>query len=161
MARANRIERRVIRMRKLIVTTCLLVGGFCSLRGAVAEEPKAVSAIPNELVGTWKLVSGKYGGTESTLPKKATTLKHMTATHYMWVTYDKTGQVTRTGGGPYMFKGGVLDSTSEYGLGRDFEAIKGKAQSYKCNVKGNKWYQTGTLSTGQTLEEVWERIEKE
>ena len=53
-----------------------------------------------------------------------------------------------------------LESTPEYGFGSDFQTIKGQRQSYKCKVEGNKWYQTGTLSTGQTLEEIWERVEK-
>jgi hypothetical protein len=114
----------------------------------------------NPLVGTWKIVSGKYGGVESPRPAVVTTVKHITPTHYMWVTYDKDGQVTRTGGGPYKFKDGVMESTPEYGFGSDFQTIKGQRQSYKCKVEGNKWYQTGTLSTGQTLEEIWERVEK-
>jgi hypothetical protein len=66
----------------------------------------------NPLVGTWKIVSGKYGGIESPRPAgAATTVKHITSTHYMWATYDKDGQVTRTAGGPYTFKDGVMEST--------------------------------------------------
>jgi hypothetical protein len=114
----------------------------------------------NRLVGTRKIVSGKYGGVEFSRLSGTMTVKHITPTHYMWATYDKDGQVTRTGGGPYKFKDGVMESTPEYGFGSDFQAIKGQPQSYKCKVEGNKWYQTGTLSTGQTLEEVWERVEK-
>jgi hypothetical protein len=122
---------------------------------AVADEPKA----ENKLIGTWKLVSAKYGGQESSLPQDSTTLKHITPTHYMWASYDKDGKVYRSAGGPYTLNGEVMESTPEYGLG-DFEAIKGKRQTYKCKVEGNKWYQSGTLSTGQPLEEVWERVEK-
>ena len=148
-------------MRTLTVMVYVLfLAGLGSSSGMMADERTDQGAAANELIGTWKLVSGKYGGRESTLLKDATTLKHMTPTHYMWATYDKDGQVTRTAGGSYTFTGGVLESTPEYGLGPDFEAIKGKPQSYKCKVEGNKWYQTGTLSTGQTLEEVWQRVEK-
>jgi hypothetical protein len=124
-----------------------------------ADEPKGEGAAANKLLGTWKLVSAKYGGRESTLPKEATTLKHVTPTHYMWVTFDKDGEVTRTQGGPYVFDGGVLKSTPEYGLGREFEPIKGKQQLFKVKFDGNRWTQSGTLSTGTTLEEVWERVE--
>jgi hypothetical protein len=45
-------------------------------------------------------------------------------------------------------------------LSNEAKGIRGQRQSYKCKVEGNKWYQTGTLSTGQTLEAVWERVEK-
>ena len=123
---------------------------------AGADEPKG----GGELVGTWKIVSGKYGGVEFPRPEGMTTLKHITPTHYMWATYDKDGNITRTAGGPYTLKDGVMESTPEFGFGSDFQAIKGARQTYKCKVEGNKWYQSGTLSTGQSLEEVWERVEK-
>jgi len=114
----------------------------------------------DELVGTWKIVAGRYGGVDVPRPANMTTIKHITPTHYMWATYDKDGNVTRAGGGPYTIKDGVMESTPEYGFGSDFQAIKGARQTYKCRIEGNKWYQSGTLSTGQSLEEVWERIEK-
>ena len=142
----------------LAVTTCLLI---LAAHNSAASEPKGEATTANRLVGTWKLVSANYGGRESTLPKEATTLKHVTPMHYMWVTFDKDGQVTRTQGGPYMFDGGVLKSTPEYGLGREFEPIKGKQQLFKVKFDGNRWTQSGTLSTGTTLEEVWERVENQ
>ena len=147
-------------MRAILVITCLLVfAAHNAPTRLAAGEPKGKGATANKLVGTWKLVSANYGGRESTLPQNATTLKHMTPTHYMWVSFDKDGQVTRTGGGPYTFDGEALKSTPEYGLGPDFEAIKGRRQSYQCKVEGNRWTQSGTLSNGTTLEEVWERVE--
>ena len=146
----------------LAVTTCLLMlAAHNAPTRLAASEPKGEARTANKLVGTWKLVSARYGGRESTLPKEATTLKHVTPTHYMWVTFDKDGQVTRTQGGSYVFDGGVLKSTPEYGLGREFEAIKGKQQLFKVKFDGNRWTQSGTLSTGTTLEEVWERVEKQ
>ena len=148
-------------MRTLMVMVGLFtVAGLGSSASLTVDVLKNKEATANKLVGTWKLVSAQYGGQESVLPKDATTLKHMTPTQYMWATYDKDGQVSRTAGGPYTFNGEVLESTPEYGFGPDFEAIKGKRQSYKCKVEDNKWHQSGTLSTGTTLEEVWERVEK-
>ena len=118
----------------LAVTTCLLIlAAHNSPTRLAASEPKG----------------------------EATTLKHVTPTRYMWVTFDKDGQVTRTQGGPYVFDGGVLKSTPEYGLGREFEAIQGKQQLFKVKFDGNRWTQSGTLSTGTTLEEVWERVENQ
>ena len=124
-----------------------------------ADEPKGEGATANKLLGTWKLVSAKYGGRESTLPQEATTLKHVTPTHYTWLTFDKDGQATRTQGGPYEFDGEVLKSTPEYGMGPGFEPIKGKVQSFKIKFEGDTFFQAGTLSTGTTLEEVWESVE--
>jgi hypothetical protein len=112
------------------------------------------------LVGTWKLVSAKYGGQESPLAKDFTTLKHFTPTHSMWVSFDKTGKVTRTGGGPYSFDGKTLEDTPAYGLGADFDVVHAKRQTFDCKVEGKRLYQKGTLSNGRTLEEVWELVEK-
>jgi hypothetical protein len=48
----------------------------------------------------------------------------------------------------------------EYGISEDFETIKGKAQTFKWQVDGNKWHHSGKLSNGLTIEEVWEKVEK-
>ena len=45
-------------------------------------------------------------------------------------------------------------------LGDTFDLIKGKAQTFKCKVEGNKWHHDGKLSNDLTIEEVWERVER-
>jgi hypothetical protein len=45
-------------------------------------------------------------------------------------------------------------------VGAVLEKIKGKTIAFKCKIEGNKWYHTGQTGGGQTLEEVWERVEK-
>ena len=135
-------------------TTVLLVGGIAlaSLPTAGrAEEPK------NELIGTWKLTSAKYGGKEHKFPEGTTTLKHVTPTQFHWVSYDKEGKVWRTAGGGYTLRGESYEETPAYGLSGDFGVIKGQAQKFVWKVEGDKWYHTGKLSNGLTIEEVWER----
>jgi hypothetical protein len=127
---------------------------------ARAEERKANAKSGNKLVGTWKLVSAKYGGQEFKFPEGHTMLKHVTPSQFMWVTYDKDGNVTRTAGGGYTLKGDDYEETPEYGIGGDFERIKGKAHTFTWKVEGNKWYHNGKLSDDLTIEEVWERVEK-
>ena len=78
----------------------------------------------------------------------------------MWATYDQGGKVTRAAGGGYKLNGDVYEETPEYGIGGDFDVIKGKAQSFKWKVDGNKWYHDGKLSNDLTIEEVWERVDK-
>ena len=41
----------------------------------------------------------------------------------------------------------------------DLHGLKGKPQSFTWKVEGNKWLHSGTLSSGATIEEVWERVE--
>ena len=147
-------------LRKLAVMTCMLVASETSVTRLTANPPPNTDANPKLLLGTWKLVSGKYGDVQSTLPEAATTLRHITATHYTWLTYDKNGEVTRIGGGLYAFDGKTLETTLEYGVGADLKARKGKRQAYQCRIEGKTLYQSGALSTGLKLEEVWEFIEK-
>jgi hypothetical protein len=144
-----------------IATLCLAVIVLLAVPTASARAQEKKDAKPdNKLVGTWKLVSAKYGGKEFKFPEGTTMLKHVTPTQFMWATYDKDGKVSRAAGGGYTLKGEVYEETPEYGIGADFDLIKGKAQTFKWKVDGNKWYHDGKLSNGLTIEEVWERIEK-
>jgi hypothetical protein len=141
---------------------CLAVIVALAVTAATArsDEPKGDAKSDNKLVGTWKMVSAKYGGQEFKLPEGVTMVKHVTATQFMWASYDKDGKVTRAAGGGYTLKGEVYEETPEYGISSDFDLIKGKAQKFKWKVEGIKWYHNGELSNGLTIEEVWERVEK-
>jgi hypothetical protein len=127
----------------------------------VADETKGDAKAENKLIGTWKLVSAKYGGKESQFPAGTTMLKHVTPSQFMWVTYDKDGKVTRAAGGSYTLKGDEYTETPEYGIGSDFAVIKGGTHTFRWKVEGNKWLHTGKLANGLTIDEVWERVEKE
>lgn len=126
-------------------------------KDAAAKGKAAQQAHP--LVGTWKLVSAKYGGNVSDLPTRMTMLKHVTPTQFMWVRYDKDGKVSGAAGGGYKIDGDKYAETPEYGIGADFDEIKGKTHSFTWKVEGAKWYSNGALSSGLTIEEVWEKVE--
>jgi hypothetical protein len=125
-----------------------------------AEDPKGDAKGAQKLVGTWKVVSAKYGGKEVKWPEGTTTVKHVTPTQFMWATYGKDGKVIQAVGGSYTLKGEDYAETPEYGVGAVFEQIKGKTLAFKCKVEGDKWYHTGQSPTGTTVEEVWERVGK-
>ena len=125
-----------------------------------SAESAEKSKSDNKLVGTWKIVSAKYGGQDSTPTSEVTTVKHVTPTQFMWATYDKDGKVTRAAGGSYTLKGEIYEETPEYGISSDFDIIKGKPQTFTCKIEGNKWYHNGKLSNGLTIEEVWEKVDK-
>jgi hypothetical protein len=133
---------------------------FLSIRSPADETEKAAAKTENKLVGTWKLVSGKQGGQDIQLPEGLTMLKHVTPSHFMWAIYDKDGKVMSALGGPCTLKGEDYEETPEYGIGDVLEQLKGKPQQFKWKVEGNKWHHTGKLSSGLTIEEVWERVEK-
>jgi hypothetical protein len=102
---------------------------------------------PKHLVGTWKLVSAKYGGQESQLSTGFTTLKHFTPTHFMWVSFDKTRKVTRTGGGPYSFDGKTLEDTPEYGLGSTSMSYTPNARPSSASSKAKGCIRRGRYRT--------------
>jgi hypothetical protein len=124
-----------------------------------AEQKQDSAKACATLVGTWKLASAKYGGNESALPVETTTLKHVTPAQFMWVSYGTSGAIERAAGGSYTLKGESYQETPEYGISSDFDVIKGKAQTFTCRVDGNRWYHSGALSNGLTIEEVWDRVE--
>ena len=136
---------------------CLaVIAGLAVAAPAGADDPKG----GHKLVGTWKVASAKYGGKEVRWPEGTTTVKHVTPAQFMWAAYDKDGKVLQAVGGSYTLKGEDYAETPEYGMGPVFERVKGKTLAFKCKVEGNKWYHTGQTGGGQTLEEVWERVEK-
>src|SRR5262249_17534700 len=92
-----------------VVAVAVLIVGTRS----IADEPKGDSKADNKLVGTWKLVSAKYNGKESNLPETMTTLKHITPTQMMWLSYDNDGKVTRAAGGSYTLKEHEFTDTRE------------------------------------------------
>ncbi len=147
------------------ITTIVLLAlavtvAFTAARSAADEPKKAEANSANKLVGTWKRISAKYGDQENTLPAGFTQLKHVTPTQFTWVLYGEDGKVVAGLGGTYTSKGDEYIETPEYGVGEGFDQLKGKPQVFKWKVEGNKWYHTGKLSTGLSIEEVWERVEK-
>ncbi len=110
-------------------------------------------------LGTWQLVSTKYGDAKefSDYPKERRRLKLITATHFTWVDYDtNTKKIASSAGGPYTLRDGVYTETIEF-VGEGMETYLGKNQEFKIHVDGDKLYQSGQLSDGLKIEEVWQR----
>jgi hypothetical protein len=143
-------------VRRLVV----LVAVAATTAAVRAEEPRKGATADNPLIGTWKCISAKYGGQEVKRPEGYTQLKHVTPTQFMWAIYGADGKVAAGLGGSYTLQGDRYVETPEYGIGGVLEQLKGKPQEFTWKVEGNKWYHTGKLSSGLTIEEVWERVEK-
>lgn len=142
----------------------LIILGLCGFAVAAllgtlrAQDPKDTGKPDTRLVGTWKMVSAKFGGQESDLPKESTTYKHITPTQFVWVSVDpQTKQITRAAGGSYTLKGDSYEETPVYGLSPDFDTVRDKTHTFKCKIEGNRWFHRGKLANGLTIEEVWER----
>ncbi len=135
----------------------LVLGALTASVGA--GQPDSTASNAARLVGTWKMVSAKFGGQESDLPKQLKVLKHITPAQMVWVRVNPdTGVVTAMAGGAYSLKGDAYTETPDYGLGSDFQVVRGKTHSFTCKLEGDKWYHTGMLASGLTIEEVWQRV---
>jgi hypothetical protein len=145
-------------MRQLGITVPLLIVTLAVAVARTAADEEGEAKKQNRLVGTWKLVSAKWGGREIKISEETKRLKHVTPTHFIWVAYDKDGKVLVALGGSYTMKGEAYEEIPEYGTAG--KELIGKIQSFKWKIEGNKWYHNGKLSTGATNEEVWERVEK-
>ena len=124
----------------------------------VAQQPTAKGSGTH--LGTWQLVSTKYGDAKdfSDFPKEQRRVKLITATHFTWVQYDvATKKVESTAGGPYTLDGGSYTESIEF-VGTGMETYLGKKQSFTIKVDGDKLYQSGQLSDGLKIEEVWQRL---
>jgi len=111
-------------------------------------------------LGTWELVSTKYGDAKdfSDYPKERRRLKMITATHFMWVDYDSnTKKTSGSAGGRYSLQDSVYTETIEF-IGEGMEAYLGKKQAFTIKIDGEKLTQSGQLSDGLKIEEVWRRV---
>ncbi len=144
-------------MRRRVFSVSLIVGTLLLAYGARGVEDPANEK--GKLIGTWKMVSAKYNGEESDLPKTGITLKHITPGNFIFVTYDsETKKVTRAAGGTYTLAGEKYEEAPEYGLSEDFEAIRGKRHTFTVKIDGDTLHQDGALADGLKIEEVWERV---
>ena len=125
---------------------------------AFAADPVPEAELSKHLVGTWKMVSAKFGGKDSDLPTRLTVLKHVTPTHMTWMRSDpKTGEVVAMASGVWKISGDQYSDTPTMGMGSQFATVKGGTHTFTCRIVGDKWFHTGKLETGLTIEEVWER----
>ena len=136
---------------------------FSAVAALVFTTALVAQQAPEEIsgthLGTWKLVSTKYGNaTEfSEYPKESQRVKLITATHFAWVDYDtQTKKVSSTAGGQFSLRDGVYTETIEF-VGEGMEPYLGKKQEFTIKIDGDKLFQSGQLSDGLKIEEIWAR----
>jgi hypothetical protein len=107
----------------------------------------------NQLDGTWELVSGQP------LPKGARDIKIISEGHFIFVAYDtEKGQPLYTGGGTYILNGSSYTEHLDFASDEIAAGLVGKDQQFTVKVDVDTFSQTGTLSNGKGLSEVWKRV---
>ncbi len=126
-----------------------------------ADDGNAKSTV-DRLIGTWKLVSAKYGDEDAPALKSLVTLKHVTPSGFVWLSYDaETRVVSRSAGGTYTVDGDKYIETPNYGFGEDFDLIRDKKQTFDLKMDGDTWHHRGALSNGLVIDEAWERCKRD
>ena len=139
----------------LTVTVVLVMGFALALAGQQTPAKGGSSHL-----GTWQLVSTKYGDEKefSNYSAERRRVKLITATHFTWVDYNgDTKEISSAAGGPYSLEGNVYTETIEF-VGEGMESYLGKKQAFTIKIDGDKLSQSGHLSDGLKIEEVWRRI---
>ena len=133
-------------MKKIVFATAFAAAFL------VWSQTNTGSTMTNQLDGTWELVSGQP------LPKGARDIKMLSAGHFIFVAYDTaTGKPLYAAGGTYILNGSSYIEHMDF-ASEPISALVGKDQTFTLKFDGDTFTQTGTLSNGKALSEVWKRV---
>jgi hypothetical protein len=116
------------------------------------DQKPNVDQLKRELPGTWECVSFPDN------PKEMLHIKHLTPTHYTWVTYDRQANaILATSGGTWSFKDDKYVEACEF-ASDSHQHLRGKTYTYTINVARNKWDLKGVDGTEIAVDEVWSKM---
>jgi hypothetical protein len=110
------------------------------------------------LAGTWQIRQreGEGGGMTTIKPGPRQTIKFLSGNRFQWVAFNnETRQFFGTGGGTYTAKDGKYTESIEF-FSRD-PARVGMQLSFDYELNGNQWHHSGSSSTGNRVNEIWEK----
>ena len=150
-------------MKKTYMKKTLLIIGAILTLTLTAALPGAEKPPKNadSHLGTWQLVSAKYGDAKefSDVSDSGPHIKMLTPDRFIWVIYDsKTKLISRSMGGSYRLQGSSYTETVEFFLPKGMKIYLGKEQTFTIRVEGDKLFQSGQLSDGMKIEEIWQRV---
>jgi len=120
-----------------VVFVALAAFGFFAL---AADKQSGSDKNASPIVGTWELVSEKWGDAKEFTDPPA-----------------KTKKITNSMGGTYKYAGDSYIEIPEFAF-EGMGAYVGKEQKFTVKIEGDKWIHSGVLSAGQKLEEIWKRV---
>ena len=140
-----------------IVAMLVLAVASCHTGQRAQQEPGAESA---SLLGAWEFVSYRYGDQKefADAPKDRPHIKMITETHFLWFEFDASTKEIQTGaGGSYSLSGNTYIESTDFAI-RGMTNYLGKKHVFTVRVEGDRLTQSGALSDGLKIEEVWRRI---
>jgi len=136
-------------MKKALLVSAIAFAAVSLAR----SQTRGSRSMKRQLDGTWELVSGQQ------LPKGARGIKIISGGHFIFVAYDtEKGRPLYTGGGTYSLNGSSYTEHIDFANDEIADGVVGKDQQFTVNVDGDTFSQSGTLSNGNRLSEIWKRI---
>jgi len=137
----------IIKISELLIPfilVCLLVTGCTTNHENADESEDNIS-----LEGTWQLIKEIhhiYGETEwEDTPENLIYMKHITPTHFTWVSYDKsTETLIGTGGGTYTFDGDKYTEYIDFFYPAGSNEL-GQAIPFTVGMEEGQWFHTGVV----------------
>jgi len=107
----------------------------------------------NRLDGAWELLSGQP------LPEGARDIKLLCDGQFLFAAFDtRTGGLLYAAGGTYRVGGNSYTEHLDFAGGSLDAGLVGRDQSFTIQLDGDTLTQTGTLTNGKPLAEVWKRM---
>ena len=152
------IEILLSRCKRPVAVSLLATLTFLLLQPAIAQSEKPAGV--GQHIGTWKLVSTKYGDAKdfTQYSEDSTRMKLINPTHFTWLEIDNNSKkVLTSAGGTYTLEGETYTESLDF-AGEGMAPYLGKAQKFTIRVEGDKLFQSGQLSDGLKIEENWVRV---
>jgi hypothetical protein len=129
----------------LSITVAAVALGWSQTTGSRAKK--------SQLDGVWELLSGQP------LPTGARDTKVILGGHFIFAAYDtENGRPLYTAGGTYVLNGSSYTEHMDFASDVIATGLVGKDQQFTVKLDGDTFTQTGTLTNGKPLSEVWKRI---
>jgi hypothetical protein len=134
--------------RVLVVFVISLVTGLLAWSQTSGSHAKR-----SQPEGTWELVSGQQ------LLEGTRDIKIISGRHFIFVAYDTaTGKPLYTGGGTFILNGTSYTEHVDFMSDMISAGMIGKDQPFTVKLDGEVFTQTGVLSNGKSLSEIWKRV---
>ncbi|MFT2008001.1 membrane or secreted protein [Pontibacter sp. 13R65] len=128
---------------------------------AATWEKMAASGQQGQLTGAWRISARetKVGEMSTITPGPRRTIKVLAGNRFQWIAFNsETAGFFGTGGGTYTTTNGKYTENIEF-FSRDSSRV-GQQLSFDFELKNGDWHHSGLSSTGNKINETWQRLVK-
>lgn len=144
-------------MRKSTIIVALILLTSAAVIGAQPQARKAKEKAKDRPKGT---IEGTWQRPIENQPN-LNQVKIIHQGHFLWITYDRETRISQSGaGGSYTLQGRNYKERVLFGrFGTpELQENVGDEQAFQVTVNGDRMVQWGTMSNGQEIHEIWQRV---